>query len=254
MDKPLFSVVTVTLNCADDAVATAYSVLAQDFVSYEYIVKDGGSIDGTVERLHGLGISVHVENDSGIYDAMNQAIPLCQGEYIYFLNAGDTFYDNSVLTIFSSFMADKDAIYYGNIYYLPIHKLRRHPPKLSRYFLFRKNLNHQTWMARRDIYSAFHGFDLAYKYGSDQDFLRRVVLKSGLSAKYIDVILANFVYGGRSTCKANRKSVVSERRKIIRKFYSIYEIFIYGLVGLHFMNPLKSFIWDILYSKCYRNI
>ena len=238
--------VTVTLNCADDAVATAESVLAQDFMNYEYVVKDGGSNDGTVDRLRQLGVTVHVENDSGIYDAMNQAINLCQGEYIYFLNAGDTLYDKSTLTKFSYFMNNKEAIYYGDIFLLPLKKLRRHPSNLSRYYLFRKNLNHQAWMARRDIYSAFHGFDLSYRYASDQDFLRRVLLKAGLSAKHIDMVIANFVYGGKSTCKANREEVTVERRHIIRKFYSLPEIILYGFVGLHFLNPLKSLVWDSL--------
>lgn len=250
MSDLLFSVVTITLNCVDDAIVTAQSVLAQDFANYEYIVKDGGSTDGTIERMREMGIRSYVENDLGIYDAMNQAINLCQGEYIYFLNAGDTFYDKSTLTKLSSFMDQKDAIYYGNIFLSPMQKLRRHPPRLSRYFLFRKNLNHQAWIARRDVYSAFHGFDLSYPYASDQDFLRRVVLKFGLSAKHIDVILANFVYGGKSTCKANHKAVVTERRHIMRKFYSPIEIMTYGFVGLHYLNHLKSIIWDALHRDC----
>lgn len=249
MDELRFSVVTVTLNCADDAVATAQSVLAQDFAGYEYIVKDGGSIDGTVQRLQELGVSVHVKNDSGIYDAMNQAINLCRGEYIYFLNAGDTLFKKSTLTKFASFMDQGYPIYYGNICLLPMQKLMRHPPKLSRYYLFRKNLNHQAWMARREIYSLFHGFDLSYRYVADQDFLRRVVFNGNLSAKHIDVVLSNFVYGGISTCKANHKAVVIDRRQMIRKFYSIFEIILYGFVGLHYLNPLKSLIWDALHPK-----
>ena len=68
--SPLFSIVTVTLNCADDAVRTAQSVLTQDFTNYEHIVKDGGSTDGTVERLRERGVTVHVSKDTGIYDAM----------------------------------------------------------------------------------------------------------------------------------------------------------------------------------------
>lgn len=249
MDIILFSIVTVTLNCVDDAVNTAFSVLAQDFGDYEYLVKDGGSTDGTVERLRQIGAQVYVANDSGIYDAMNQAINLCRGEYIYFLNAGDTLYDKSTLTKLSSLMDNNAAIYYGDIFLLPIKKLRRHPPKLSRYYLFRKNLNHQAWIARRDVYAAFHGFDLSFHYASDQDFLRRVVLKSSLPAKHVDVVLANFVYGGKSTCKANLREVARERRRLMPRFYSHLEIMIYGLIGLHFMNPLKSLVWQALHPE-----
>jgi glycosyltransferase involved in cell wall biosynthesis len=252
MNRMLFSVVTVTLNCVDDAVTTTLSVLAQDFTDYEYFVKDGGSTDGTVERLRELGVQVHVEKDSGIYDAMNQAINFCQGEYVYFLNAGDTLYGKSTLTQFASFMSHKDAIYYGDIFLLPMRQLRRHPARLSRYYLFRKNLNHQAWMARRDLYIAFHGFNLSYRYGADQDFLRRAVLKSGLPAKHVEVVLSNFVYGGYSTCKANRKEIITERRSIIKQYYSPLERMLYGFAGLHYLNPLKRVIWDALHPDYYQ--
>ena len=40
---------------------------------------------------------IHIRKDNGIYDAMNQAVQLAQGEYDLFLNAGDSFYDETVL-------------------------------------------------------------------------------------------------------------------------------------------------------------
>jgi len=67
MARPLFSVVTVTLNCADAAEATARSVLAQSYADVEYLVKDGRSHDGTAERLQALGCNVVVSADTGIY-------------------------------------------------------------------------------------------------------------------------------------------------------------------------------------------
>jgi len=74
MSAPLFSIVTVTLNCVEDAVATAKSVLDQDCGNYEYIVKDGGSTDSTVTELGRLGVQTIVKPDVGVYAAMNQAL------------------------------------------------------------------------------------------------------------------------------------------------------------------------------------
>ncbi len=97
MNQPLFSVITVTLNCADDAVATARNVLSQDGATVEYLVKDGCSTDGTAERLAELGVRVIVTPDTGIYDAMNQGVAHASGRYICFLNAGDRFAGPHVL-------------------------------------------------------------------------------------------------------------------------------------------------------------
>ena len=77
--SPLFSIVTVTLNCVGQIEETVRSVQTQTCTDYEYLVKDGGSTDGTIDRLRALGVDrIYSGADAGIYDAMNQAIALCQ--------------------------------------------------------------------------------------------------------------------------------------------------------------------------------
>lgn len=252
MSEPLFSIVTVTLNCADDAVRTAQSVLAQDFANYEYIVKDGGSQDDTVERLSALGVTVNVSRDTGIYAAMNQALALCQGRYVYFLNAGDTFYRPDVLSCLAAGMDPRSAIVYGRVALAPINRTTKAPARLSRFYLFRKNLCHQAWLARLDVYRALNGFDLQYRYVADQDFLWRALLWRKLGSQYVDVTLATFVYGGASTKKSARRDVRSERWNLLRRFFSTLEIALYGLTGLYFLNPIKACVWDILNVSAFR--
>jgi glycosyltransferase involved in cell wall biosynthesis len=249
MSAPLFSIVTVTLDCAEAAVRTARSVLNQDFADYEYIVKDGGSQDSTVERLRDLAVLVHSSPDTGIYDAMNQALDLCSGQYVYFLNAGDTLYTQDVLGRLAVLMDPSSAIVYGNLNLSPFGRQSVPPSKLTRYHLFRKNLNHQAWMARLETYRALGGFDLRYRYVSDQDFLWQVVLKHGLPVQYVDVVLATFIYGGTSTCKSARPAVRSERWDLLRRYFSPWEILVFGAVGLYFLNPLKAWVWDLRYGK-----
>jgi len=249
MDNVLFSVVTVTLNCANDAITTVESVLAQDFANFEYIVKDGGSTDGTVERFKEQGVQVHSDNDSGIYDAMNQAIDLCKGEYIYFLNAGDTFHGSTTLSRIAKLIDSKKDIYYGNILLLPMRKVRKHPLTLSRYYLFRKNLNHQSWIAKREIYKDLQGFNINYKLAADQEFLWRALFKYKKSIEHIDLIIANFCYGGASTKKESRKENVRERNNLLVQYYSPVELYFYSIVGLYFLNPFKAWIWYKLHMR-----
>lgn len=249
MSAPLFSIVTVTLNCADDAVRTAQSVLAQDFTDYEYIVKDGGSKDGTPERIKGLGnLNVIVASDIGIYDAMNQALELCTGQYVYFLNAGDTLHDARTLSRFAVQVDQQADIVYGNVYMPQTKKCTRYPRKLSRYYLFRKNLNHQAWMGRLGVYSALHGFDTQYHLNADQDFLWRALWCSHVCAQHVDVILADFMYGGASTRRSARAEVGAERWLLVKRYYSSWEIALFGIAGLYFLNPFKARIWDLRYG------
>ena len=90
--KPLFSIITVTYNAVDTLERTIRSVISQR-EHIEYIIIDGGSTDGTQEivDVYKSYISYFVsEKDSGIYDAMNKGLKAATGEYVWFLNAGDT--------------------------------------------------------------------------------------------------------------------------------------------------------------------
>ena len=107
--KYTFSVVTVSFNCAGLIAKTIESVLRQDYASLEYIVIDGGSTDGTAEIIREYQDRLAYwcsEPDGGIYQGMNKGIQQVQGDWIIFMNAGDTFADDHVLTQIASY-ADK---------------------------------------------------------------------------------------------------------------------------------------------------
>lgn len=247
--SPKISIVTVTLNCADSALATARSVLIQDFQSYEYIVKDGGSVDGTIESLQSLGLHVSVMPDTGIYDAMNQALDLCTGEYVYFINAGDVFYSPNALSLLISHVNVSAEVYYADIHLRPMEKLQIYPDRLGRYYLFRKNICHQALLIKRELYLSSGGFDCSYKYVADQALLWKLTLGWKKICRHIPVVVASFCYGGFSTRPATESQVVAERWKLVKKHFSIWEIAVFGLKSLYFLNGLKTWLWYKLHSQ-----
>ena len=108
MNRPTLSVVTVVRNGADRIARTVESVLAQDYPSIDYVVVDGASTDGTLEKLEtgpwrGRIARVLSEPDRGIYDAMNKGLQLATGEFVLFMNCGDVF---ASATAVSAVMAD----------------------------------------------------------------------------------------------------------------------------------------------------
>lgn len=97
---PLVTVITVVYNAKELLEETILSVLNQTYSNIEYIIVDGGSTDGTLDiiKKYQDKISKYIsEPDQGIYDAMNKGMSLSKGQWLNFMNAGDSFYSNDVL-------------------------------------------------------------------------------------------------------------------------------------------------------------
>lgn len=86
----LFSVITVTRNHLSGLRNTAASLAREDGSLFEWIVIDGASNDGTPEYLKSTKAQWISEPDHGIYGAMNKGLERATGDYLLFLNAGDT--------------------------------------------------------------------------------------------------------------------------------------------------------------------
>lgn len=98
---PKVSIVTVCFQSKNSIEKTIRSVLGQDYPNLEYIIQDGGSTDGTLEIIKRYpNLSWISQKDYGVYDAMNKAVKRVSGEWVLFMNAGDTFYNNEVVSYF----------------------------------------------------------------------------------------------------------------------------------------------------------
>lgn len=115
--KPLISIVTVVYNNKNAIEKTILSVINQNYKDIEYIIIDGKSTDGTTDIINKYAPRINQiisEPDNGIYDAMNKGIDLATGDYIIFMNSGDMFYNNNVISdIFDDF--NNDDIIFGNV-------------------------------------------------------------------------------------------------------------------------------------------
>ena len=112
MAHTFFSIVIVSLNPGQKLAKTLGSVLSQEYGNFEVILKDGGSTDGSLKEEADGSLSVawpgqsvsdsrvHIfrSPDKGIYDGMNQALVHINGDYVLFLNCGDSLYDSRVLS------------------------------------------------------------------------------------------------------------------------------------------------------------
>ncbi|AEI14058.1 glycosyl transferase family 2 [Flexistipes sinusarabici DSM 4947] len=119
LDKlPLISIITVVFNGEKYLEETIQSVINQTYPNVEYIIIDGGSTDGTLDIIkkyeHAIDYWVS-EPDKGIYDAMNKGIKASNGNWVNFMNAGDSFADNNIILLVVNSVSNYKDIIYGGI-------------------------------------------------------------------------------------------------------------------------------------------
>ncbi len=95
------SVITIVYNDVSHIVQTMHSVLQQTARdSIDYIIIDGASDDGTSELIRSCEMQPDVyvrEKDKGIYNAMNKGLRYASGDFVIYINSGDSFVAHNVV-------------------------------------------------------------------------------------------------------------------------------------------------------------
>ncbi len=178
------TVISVVYNEADRIADTIASVTGQDYDNIEYIIKDGGSTDGTLEIIKNSAdrfnnIKYVSESDRGLYDAMNIALDMATGDVVHFLNAGDRFVSPDVvskaLAVMKSVKAD---MVFGNVIYEGAsgeHTRRMFPQYCTHrlYYLTGDVINHQVLFLRKELFDK-EKFDISYRICADREWMLRI--------------------------------------------------------------------------------
>ncbi len=237
-----FTVITCTYNAATVLQRTLDSVRAQTWGDLEHLIIDGASRDDTVAMAEaycrecrddddGHEIAVVSEPDRGLYDAMNKGIARATGDYIVFLNAGDTLPDADTLETVASYVADGEplpAVLYGDTDIVDAdgHFLRHRrlsPPDRLTWRSFRHGMLvcHQAFYARTDI-ARDTPYDLHYRYSADVDWCIRIMregTRRHLALRRVPHVVAHFLDGGMTT--ANHRASLGERFRIMARHYGL---------------------------------
>ncbi len=222
--EPLFSIITVCYNAEKTILRTIHSVLTQTYKDFEYILVDGASKDSTfslIQSQQDNRISAISEPDKGIYDAMNKGIKRAKGTYLWFMNAGDTFYSSTTLQdIVSQIENSKPDIIYGETAITndqgEIVAMRRlKAPESLTWKSFRNGMLvcHQSFVAKRELGEFY---DLQYRFSADVDWCIRSMKKAN---KLHNTHLTLSCYLEEGTTTANHKASLKERYHIMCKYY-----------------------------------
>ncbi|MBO5292275.1 MAG: glycosyltransferase [Lachnospiraceae bacterium] len=261
-----FSIVVVCLNPGKKLAETIESIQSQTYKDYEIVVKDGLSSDGALQQWkekNGQGVNgrtddrirIYEQKDRGIYDAMNQAVKYCRGDYILFLNCGDLFYGETVLAQVadeidrnvgrkSASQEDANAgggpcIFYGNIYEKLTGSLVSSNPHMDAFACYRNVPCHQCCFYDRRLFEE-RGYDTKYRVRADYEhFLWSFFVKKAETV-FLPVTVASYEGGGFSETAENRKVSAEEHREITRRYMSAGQVFQYRMLLLLTLAPLRT--------------
>lgn len=203
-DKPLITIVTVVYNGENFLEETILSVIEQNYDNIEYIIIDGGSTDGTLDIIkkyeHAIDYWVS-EKDQGIYDAMNKGIYLATGDWISFINGGDSFYSTTVLSsiFWQKSYIDKTIIYGNHQVIYPSGKKRLSKAGSLENLWKGSQFCHQATFVRA-VYHKNNKFNICTKIVADFEFFYHA-FKSGKKFQSVDFVIARFQAGGVSDRK-----------------------------------------------------
>ena len=195
------TIITVVKNSEQTIERCIKSVINQNYDKIEYIVIDGGSKDKTLNILNKYKKKIHrlvVEEDNGIWDAMNKGLNLAKGDIIGFLNSDDYYYENSLKIVNDYFNQNNIDFLFGTVEkYKLMHGFNPNIIRWSFGFytshsigFFIKNKKH------REV-----GYYNTNFLSADLDFFYRMIVKfklKGISTKKNE-ILGKFSKGGFSS-------------------------------------------------------
>lgn len=257
--KLTFSIIVVCLNPGDKLNQTLDSILKQTYNDYEIVVKDGGSRDGSIEAMRqDARIRLFKEKDTGIYEAMNQAVAHASGDFVLFLNCGDVFHHDTVLEEAAHAIeregTKENLVLYGDTYSEKNDVLITSAPQITGFTCYRNIPCHQSCFYAAKLCKD-KSYNPEYRIRADYDHFLWCFYVAKAKMLHMDVTVATYEGGGYSESRENRKRDKEEHRKITAAYMSKAELFKYRAVMLCTLAPLRRFLAENkLFSGVYHSL
>lgn len=215
---PKLTIVIPTYNSGATISATLDSVAALLDERIQIVIADGGSTDATLSicKRAPFPIDIHSAADRGVYDAMNNVISRCYGQWILFLGSDDLVLpglsvaldkcvDPEVTYYFDSRLTSDGANYGGR--YSPIR-------------LFLKNICHQAILYSKEFLEV-NRYDLRYSILSDYDLNLRLFADPRWGKLYFPEVIT--LYNNQTGMSSEKTDLKFKRDKsgIIKSRYGL---------------------------------
>jgi len=210
--------VSIIIPCfqAERTIARALQSAAEQTISHELIIIDGGSEDRTLEIIQETGIRPDVltsEPDKGVYDAINKGIDKSRGQWIYVLGSDDELFAPNALELLLRKKKAGVVLLLGRIE--NIHRSHRsipafHDSMLNQTIQWRNVVHQQGAIYHRSLFETFR-FDTDLKVLGDYAFHLQLA-DAKINWQFGPVLLARCEAGGLS--KQFTKKLYEEEYRI----------------------------------------
>ncbi len=210
------SIVTPCFNRADFIDQAVQSVRHQWQDGMEHIIADGGSTDGTLEKLAQYDhLTVLSEPDKNLYDAVNKGIKAASGDVIGWLNSDDRYLPGAFDAALAPFektatldmvSAGARLVSLGSEHDSAGSDLFNGPKNKSLVFedlLFEVPIINARFF-RRQVFDKVGYFSLDFMPASDREFLMRCALAGVTNQAIGDVVHEYVLHGGSATIRGDR--------------------------------------------------
>lgn len=246
MDKIKLSIITINYNNCHGLKRTIKSVVEQTYRDFEWIVIDGGSSDGSKDLLEVNSDYFSYwcsEPDKGIYNAMNKGIRHSNGEYLLFLNSGDSLLNNNTLEKVAPFLESSDLCI-ADICYLddPLHIPRFNIPTSAseRDLIFQLvcfTFPHPSSFIKRRLFEVYGMYDENFKIVSDWTFFFKSVILGNATIKILPFVVSVFdTTGISSTSNQNDE----ERKSFLKQRPGLYHLCEFYTKNYEIVNALET--------------
>ncbi len=219
------SIITVTFNSEKTLQRTIDSYKSQKYPNKELIIIDGNSKDKTVDIIRNNESVIDYwisENDKGISDAINKGLKKATGDWFYFLNSDDIFYNPEVLREIFKHTYEDISLLYGDVI------LKSTGEKYDGQFtiekLFHKNICHQAQLFHKSTLNSVGLYNINYRYLSDYDYTLRIFSDRKLKTLYTPITIAEFDDSGRTSFMHDKHFWKDRKEIFINRFKSQYKV------------------------------
>lgn len=268
-----FSIIVVSYNAGEKLHRTIESIRRQTEKDYEIIVQDGISTDGSLGKISpGEDLKLFIGEDAGIYDAMNRAVSHAAGRYIFFLNCGDYFEDETVLIRVRQQIEEKEhadslhdgekqgkmrrpvRIFYGNIRERVTGAYVMSNPEIDDFACYRNVPCHQACFYDRRLLVK-RGFHTCYRVRADYEHFLWCYYRAHASMVYMPLTVTAYEGGGFSENGENKKRSAVEHAHIVRKYMSRKQILKYRFLLFMTLSSFRTYLAsNQKTAKIYQNL
>jgi len=249
-NKPLISIITVTLNSENTLKNTMESVLNQTYDNIEYIIIDGKSTDNTLNIIKEyekkfVNFVWLSECDKGIYDAINKGIALSNGVLIGILNSDDYLLRDSVKKVVDNYLSNFSTdVFHGNCRIIDekrqISYIKK-PLNLAQKFNSMP-INHPGSFIKKECYDNIGYYSTSFSIASDYEMILRLIYYNK-KFFYIDSVLSVMREGGVSFTQFKKSF---QEAKAIKCIYgcSVFKAY-YRYIG----SLTKAYFYNLMINK-----